>query len=98
MHIGRGTLLTALDAWMRANAVPAPPVDSCGIWECCGYYKTGAETRDALEGLLHDAPPRARRELRRLIRQADRRIVGDLEGPWWRDPLLWTDGDKPLHA
>ncbi|WP_163540798.1 hypothetical protein [Occultella kanbiaonis] len=64
----------------------------CGIWECCGYDKATAETRDIIEELLHQSPPKAARELRSLVLDADRNLAGDaLVAGWWRVPLVWRD-------
>ncbi|MCL2091981.1 MAG: hypothetical protein FWH11_12430 [Micrococcales bacterium] len=90
MHgISRGRLFRAIDAWCRATAVLEPSITRCGIWDCCGCNRPTAETRDILDDLLRQAPSRPARELRRLIRQADTRIAGDHDGPWWRSPLWW---------
>jgi hypothetical protein len=86
----RGSLLYALAVWERASAVVAPPVTSCDVWECCGYHRPLAETRDLIEDLVRRAPAGAGRELRRRVREADARMVGSLDGFWWRDPRYWT--------
>ncbi len=85
----RGSLLIALDVWRTAAAVIEPPVTSCGIWECCGFHRPVAETRDIIDDLLRGAPASAARELRRHVREADIRIAGQTSGTWWRDPLRW---------
>ncbi|ARU50952.1 hypothetical protein CBR64_05060 [Cellulosimicrobium cellulans] len=85
----RGSVLVALTVWERAPAVVEPPVTSCGIWECCGYHRPLAQTRDILEDLVRRAPSGAGSELRRRVREADARMVGPLGGFWWRDQLRW---------
>lgn len=86
----RGSLLVALSVWTRADAVVEPTVTSCGIWECCGFHRPLAETRDIIESLMRQSSSGAGRELRRLVRDSDVRMVGDLDGYWWRDPRYWT--------
>lgn len=85
----RGSVLIALQVWMRSPAVVEPSVTSCGIWDCCGYHRPVAETRDIIEELIRTAPSRAGNELRRRVRDADLRMIGPADGFWWRDQRYW---------
>lgn len=89
----RGSLLVALEVWARAPGVVDPPVPDCGVWECCGYDRplaqAIADTRDIIEDLIRRTPSGAGRELRRHVRDADFRMVGALDGFWWRDEWYW---------
>jgi hypothetical protein len=85
-----GSLLAALKAWEQAPGVVGPRQGVCEFWGCCHAYTLPlAETRDALEGLIRSTPSRAGRELRRRVREADHRMVGPLDGFWWRDQRYW---------
>jgi hypothetical protein len=53
----RGSLLVALSVWLRADAVVEPSVTSCGIWECCGFHRPLAGTRDIIESLIRRTIP-----------------------------------------
>ncbi|KZM76734.1 hypothetical protein ACFVSK_01675 [Cellulosimicrobium cellulans] len=85
----RGMLLVALQVWSVAPAVEEPPMTSCGIWECCGYHRPVAETRDIIEKLIRCTPSGAADELRARVRDADARMVGGVDGFWWREQRYW---------
>lgn len=89
--VPRGRMLAVLALWCTADAVVEQPGGFCGEWECCGHGHPVAETRDRIEELLHRVPPRAARELRRLVRAADARLAPTdrLTAGWWHDEHVW---------